>query len=295
MIPVAFLASRKTLPGAERSLSHGLLHDGELAALGPAFAAIGRGLIALSWDDEAVDWSRFEAAIVRTTWDYAQRPAEFFAAVDRIAATVPLFNPPAILRWNADKAYLRDLAARGAPSIPTLWVDHADVAAYEAAFARFDCERLVVKPRIGAGAWRQAIVARGAPPPEAEAVPPGAAMIQPFLSSIVTEGEYSFVFCGGELSHAFVKRPAPGDYRVQPSYGGREFAIEPAQADLALAEAALAAAALAPLLYARVDMARLPDGRLAVMELEAVEPHLYPAVGPLLGANLARAYRRLIG
>ncbi len=293
MIRTAFIASRVTLPDGQRSRAHAVEHDLEVANLTPAFAAIGRALIPVSWDDGGVDWAGFEAAIVRTTWDYATRLPEFLAAMDRIAEQTRLFNPPAILRWNADKTYLRDLAGRGAPSIPTLWADRVDRESVATAFAEFGGEILVAKPRIGAGGWRQALVRRDGPLPAEAELPPGPALLQPFLPSVVEEGEYSFVFCGGELSHAFVKRAAPGDYRVQPSYGGREFPIAAGLSDLALAQQVLAAIG-ETLLYARVDMARLPDGRLAVMELEAVEPFLYPAAGPQIGSHLARAYLRLL-
>lgn len=293
MIDTAFLASRVTLPDGQRSRAHAAEHDLEVAVLTPAFAAIGRRLVPVSWDNDRVGWAGFEAAIVRTTWDYARRLPEFLAAMDKIAGQTRLFNPPAILRWNADKSYLRDLADRGAPAIPTLWVDRVDRANVAAAFAQFDTEALVAKPRIGAGGWRQALLQRSAPLPAEGALPLGPALLQPFLPSVVEEGEYSFVFCGGELSHAFVKRAAEGDYRVQPSYGGREFPIEPGASDLALAREVLEALG-ETLLYARVDMARLPDGRLAVMELEAVEPFLYPAAGPDVGLRLADAYLRLL-
>lgn len=293
MIETAFIASRVTLPDGPRRRAHAQEHDLEVAVLTPAFAAIGRRLVPVSWDDDRVDWSGFEAAIVRTAWDYATRLPEFLATMERIYQQTRLFNPPAILRWNADKDYLRDLAARGAPSIPTLWAEKADEASFRAAFAEFATPTLVVKPRIGAGAWRQALVHRDAPLPDARDLPPGPALIQPFLPSVVEEGEYSFVFCGGALSHAFVKRAAPGDYRVQPSYGGREFPITPDARDLGLAQAVLATVGTT-LLYARVDMARLPDGRLAVMELEAVEPFLYPDAGRHVGERLASAYLRLL-
>ena len=113
-------------------------------------------------------------------------------------------------------------------------------------------------------------------------------MVQPFLPAIAEEGEISFVMVDGELSHALVKRPAKGDYRIQSAYGGFEIPIEPSAEDLAAAKAVLAALDETPL-YARVDMLRADDGGLLLMELELIEPYLYPLQGEGLGARLAEA------
>jgi hypothetical protein len=119
------------------------------------------------------------------------------------------------------------------------------------------------------------------------------AMIQPFLPAIQSEGEYSYIFVGGTFSHALVKRAVPGEYRIQSLYGGIEVPLDPAPADRAAAEAVMAMLPFAqPPLYARIDMVRLPDGKLAVIEAELIEPYLYPLQGPEFGAMLAEAVLR---
>tara|TARA_B100000678_G_scaffold135602_1_gene113352 strand:- start:4610 stop:4978 length:369 start_codon:yes stop_codon:yes gene_type:complete len=117
-------------------------------------------------------------------------------------------------------------------------------------------------------------------------------MIQPFLPSVVEEGEYTFVFIDGVFSHGVLKRAAAGEYRIQSLYGGTELPFEPAASDLAQAEAVLGALPFANLLYCRIDMARLPSGELAVMEAEAIEPYLYPEQGADLGPRVAEAIIR---
>ncbi|MEM6901595.1 MAG: hypothetical protein AAF583_17740, partial [Pseudomonadota bacterium] len=112
--------------------------------------------------------------------------------------------------------------------------------------------------------------------------------VQPFLPQIIKEGELSFVFIDGELSHALIKRAADGDYRIQSSYGGVEEAVTPNAADLSAAQAILNTLDDIPL-YARVDMLRGKDGGLLLMELEMIEPYLYPLEGPDLGERLAAA------
>jgi hypothetical protein len=119
-------------------------------------------------------------------------------------------------------------------------------------------------------------------------------MIQPFITAIATEGEFSFLFIDGDFSHALVKRNATGDYRIQEAYGGRSARIDPAKRDQAQARAVLDALD-APPLYARVDMVRGPDGRLLLMELEVIEPFLFPQDGPHIGAMLGRALQKRLG
>ena len=109
------------------------------------------------------------------------------------------------------------------------------------------------------------------------------------MPSIVSEGEYSLIFIDGELSHALVKRPAPGDYRIQSLYGGVEAPVTLQNADMRDAQSVYDALPFDDLLYARIDMVRGPDGRLLLMEAELVEPYLYPVQGPQVGKLLADA------
>ena len=116
-----------------------------------------------------------------------------------------------------------------------------------------------------------------------------ACMVQPFLPSVVEEGEYTFVFIDGVFSHGVLKRASEGEYRIQSLYGGYECDYTPAPDDLARAEAVIAALPFDRPLYCRIDMVRLPTGQLAVMEAEMIEPYLYPEQGPQLGERMARA------
>lgn len=284
---VAYLASPVTLPGSPQRRIDAFEHDRMMDALRPAFAARGMALHDISWDDETVDWADFAAVIIGTCWDYWDREAEFLAALARIEAATRLFNPLSLVRWNRHKRYLRDLEARGARLIPTLWLDAVDEAAAETAFGALDTDRLVFKRQVGAGAAGQHLVRRGERLPHL----PLPMMVQPYLDAIAQEGELSFVFIDGALSHALVKRPAAGDYRIQSSYGGSETAITPHASDVAAAQAILETLDETPL-YARIDMLRGDDGTLYLMELELIEPYLYPLEGPELGERLAEALVR---
>ncbi|MCA8905222.1 MAG: hypothetical protein R3C00_01415 [Hyphomonas sp.] len=279
---IAYLSSSVTLPGSPTRRSDAFEHDYMMAALRPAFALHGVEVEDVAWDDPAADWPDYDAAIIGTTWDYWDRQAEFLDALGQIEVLTHLFNPVSLVSWNIHKAYLRDLEARGARIIPTVWLSQADAVSAASAFDRLQSDDVVFKRQVGAGAHGQFRLSRGAPLPHM----PHPMMAQPFLPTIQSEGEYSFIFVGGTFSHALVKRAVPGDYRIQSAYGGKETAIHPNTEDLDEAAAIIAMLDEVPL-YARVDMVRGDDGRLLLMELEVIEPYLYPREGPSLGTLLA--------
>ena len=286
---VAFLACPETLPGSPTRRPDAFEHDLQLAALRDGLGNRAE-VIAIDWRAPMEDLARFDLAILGTPWDYTEAKDEFIARLETLeAAGVVVANPSDVVRWNADKLYLIYLAARGAPSIPTLWPEAPGPADIHAAFDHFGCERVVVKRRVGAGAIGQDSFKRGDAAIDQWSMDQPA-MIQPFLPAIQTEGELSFIFVKGALSHALIKRAAPGDYRIQSLYGGVEIPLEPHPADRAAAEAVMALLPFAaPPLYARIDMMRLDCGTLAAIEAELIEPYLYPLQGPEFGQRLAEA------
>ena len=252
-------------------------------------------LVELDWRAPAEAFEGVELALLGTAWDYQDHLPDFLAKLEALeAAGVQVCNPPEVVRWNGDKRYLRALADRGVPTIPTLWF--GDVGRSEIAIAldAFAADRVVVKRQIGAGGLGQHSFSHDALPEPAWRMG-HPSMVQPFLPSIVEEGEYTFVFVGGAFSHGVLKRAGEGEYRIQSLFGGYECDYAPAPADLAQAEAVVAALPFDTLLYCRIDMVRLPDGSLAVMEAEAIEPYLYPQQGPQLGERLARAITERLG
>jgi hypothetical protein len=287
MKKIAYLASRVTLPGSPIRRTDAFEHDFMMDALRGPFEARGFQVEDVAWDDAKADWTSYAAAIIGTTWDYWDRLDEFLAALERIEGQTRLFNGSALVRWNARKTYLRELETKGAKLIPTLWLDVADEAAAKAAFDTLGSDDLVFKRQVGAGAKDQHRLKRGEPIPEMR----HPMMVQPFLKMIQDEGELSFIFIDGEFCHALVKHAQPGDYRIQSTYGGREEKITPSTDDLAAARAIIGTLDEAPL-YGRVDMLRGPDGGLLLMELEVIEPYLYPIEGPELGERLARGVAR---
>lgn len=269
-------------------------HTLEFAALQPACKLRMIRLEEAIWDDPDFDPEAFDAMVVGTCWDYMQKPDAFLAALDRFSAVRPVLNPVGIIRWNSDKRYLNDLANAGVPTIPTLWVDKADDETLRAAFRELSADDIVVKPRIGASAWRQVRAHKDRKLPPMDQRPPAACLIQPFLKAAESEGELTLLYFDRVFSHGLVKRPKKGDYRTQSIYGAKEEKADPPAEALMIAEAALQTID-GPLLYARVDLMRGLDGGWKVMELELIEPYFYPEQGEFLGAHFAASLDRLLG
>ena len=232
----------------------------------PLRAALGEVAEPVVWSDPEVDWSAYDAVLVRSIWDYFERHAEFLAWLERVP--VPMWNPAETLRWNSEKTYLRELEAAGVRTIPTAW--DGEVLWDDA----------IIKPTVAGGSLGLRRAEKGEP------IAPGE-MAQPFLPEIVSAGELSLVFFDGEFSHAIRKTPAEGDIRVQPEHGGTVAPAEPTPSELAAAEQVLDAAGR-DLLYARVDFV----GDRLLIELEAIEPRFFFEYAPAAEQQLVEALLR---
>ncbi|MEO8778756.1 MAG: hypothetical protein ABI389_08790 [Rhodanobacter sp.] len=244
------------------------------------------------WNDPAVEWAAFDAVLIRTIWDYFKQHAAFLAWLGRLDQLgVPTINDSRLLRWNSDKHYLFDLADQGVaiiPARPSAATELPDV------LASMPGQSVVVKPRVSGGAWHTLYGTVGDVAfAEAVARLPRELdyLVQPFIPEIASAGEWSLLYFAGEFSHAVIKRPAAGDYRVQVEHGGSTVAAQPDPATLAAAAHALASVAAlgydAPI-YARIDGVICAD-RFALMELELIEPFLFLAGHAASAERLARA------
>ena len=238
-----------------------------------------------------LDYSEFDSVIIGPVWDYLEQKDKFLKKLNEISELVPLFNPVDVIKWNINKTYLRTLEHNDVPIVATLYADHASCQNVSIAFDHFKTHKIIIKPCIGAGAWRQACLEKADVLPKPDRLPMGACMMQPFMPSIVEEGEYSFLFFGGIFSHAILKRPKPGDYRVQYTYGGTECVYRPNQEEISFCKHILTVTnhilKCGDLLYARIDLVRNLDGRFALMEIELIEPYFFPEHGVHVGALFA--------
>ncbi|MBN8714065.1 MAG: hypothetical protein J0H50_08800 [Xanthomonadales bacterium] len=203
----------------------------------------GEGVVPVScvWTDPGVDWSSFDAVLIRTIWDYFKRYPEFLAWLDRLDRLgVRTINDSQLLRWNSDKRYLLDLAGGDVAVIPT-HVAAADQIGNVLTYLHG--QPVVIKPTVSGGAWHtlRGVAGEAALDHAIAALPADLTyLVQPFVAEVASYGEWSLVFIAGRYSHAVLKRPAHGDYRVQEEHGGSALPTEPPPAICAAAERALA-------------------------------------------------------
>lgn len=255
----------------------------------PALRA--RGVEVVPWVWDGAPPGPVDAAVVRSCWDYHEKTAAFLGFVDGLAAGgVRLFNPAEVVRWNIDKIYLRDLAARGARVPRAAWVPRGEAPSLEQILEEHALDQVVIKPRVSLSAvdtLRSSRASAARDQPRFAALARAKALIvQEFLPEIA-RGEVSLVFLGGRFSYAVRKTPAPGDFRVQADHGGARARVEPPAAWIAEVERVLAAAP-GPLLYARADVVER-RGELWWMELELIDPELFFALAPEATARFADA------
>lgn len=267
--------------------AHRGLDDDEPVALA-ALAISGVAVDVVAWDDPGVDWSTYDRAVLRSTWDYMHRLPDFLAWLSATEAVTEVQNPAVMVRWSLDKHYLAELSDAGLPVIPTVFVEPGD---------RPDVPpgRTVVKPSVGAGSSG----VRVHPPGHDDDVlahvgvlhaQGSAALVQPHLPSIGTDGEIPLVFFDGGYSHAVVRHVTQGPDGVDRAERSR--AYDPTSDELAVATAVVdhVTARFDAPRYARVDLARDGEGRPRILEVELAEPSLFlPEGGPGAAARLARA------
>lgn len=277
--------------------------DEDLAPLESALRETSADVAIVAWDDDAIDWSRFDLALLRSPWDYTQRLPEFLAWAERTSTRTNLLNPLPVIRWNTDKHYLRDLEKSGVAVVPSAFVEPGEGA--QSALARFAsanvCDEFVVKPAIGAGS-RDAQRYHAS---ECEAAishiqrlldAGRSVLLQPYLDRVDEHGETALVFFDGKFSHAIRKGPLlrRGEGPTRALFAAEHITPrEPDAAELALAERTLAAIPFPRLLlYARIDLIHAADGSPRVLELELTEPSLFFAHAAGSAARYAQAIMR---
>jgi hypothetical protein len=271
------------------------LEDDDRLLIAPLAA---RGIAAepVVWDDPAVDWAAYDLAVLRSTWDYADRRDAFVAWARRVPR---LANTAAVVAWNTDKRYLAELAAAGLPVVPTQWL-----APDSGAWNPPATGQVVVKPAVSVGsrdtgrydladpAHRRLAAAHVERLHRAGRL----VMVQPYLDAVDTAGETALMFFAGRYSHAVRKGPMldgpdPGDVGL---YKPEQISPRDARPDEVEAASRVLAAVPDALLYARVDLIPGPDSAPLVVELELTEPSLYLGYAPGAVNRFADAINRSV-
>lgn len=229
----------------------------------------------VSWR-AAVDWRQYGGVVIRTTWDYQNNLGAFLRVLQQIETQTQLANPLDIVKWNADKVYLRDLESHGTRVVPTIWsVSKIENSQIQQWLDQLRTDEIVIKPSVGANAQDAVRLKRGENADALRRIFDNRSfMVQPFMPAIVNEGEFSLFYFNGEYSHAILKTPKAEDFRVQEEHGGIIQTAEPPDDLPATGERILEYVSPTPL-YARVDFVRTGDGDFAVVELELIEPSMY--------------------
>lgn len=283
---ISFVTSKNhaTLTESDRIASAALETEGAL-------------IVPSVWNDPSINWSSFDAIIIRSPWDYFHHPIAFLdwiTTLERLQLNV--WNPPKILRWNMNKRYLLDIQKKGITIPKTCLVeDGKNPDILHEAIAE-GLEEVVIKPAVSASAWRTwrcNLSSKSADDVRQiqDLASIGPLLIQQYMPEITEEGEWSIIFFDREFSHAVRKYPGRGDFRVQNELGGGCEYLDPPPGLVQQAESVLRVVD-GQLLYARVDGVRRKS-EFVLMELELLEPSFYLDVAPEAAEHFRRCVVRL--
>lgn len=263
-----------------------------------ALEQLGLRTLRLAWDDMFFDWSSTKAVLFRSTWDYFERFAEFSQWVESISKQTLLMNSGAIIRWNIDKHYLLELQQNNVPIAESHFIEKGAKVSLPQLHDILNWNETVLKPCIsGAARHTYKLTSETLAAHEAifqELIANEAMLLQPFQHNIVEKGEISLMVFNGSFSHAVLKKAKAGDFRVQDDFGGSVINYTPSEAEIDFAEASVKACPELPI-YARVDVFEDNSGKIALSELELIEPELWFRYHPNAAMVLAKGIKQRIG
>ncbi|TDR22624.1 hypothetical protein [Marinicella litoralis] len=253
------------------------------------------------WDSQ-IDWSQYEACVLRSVWDYHEKTEAFTQWLTETSKVTQLINTKDMVLWNQNKYYLAELEQFGITIAPTTWIkkeqDFDLVHWCEAQSAT----KFFLKPVVGAdssGTFRfqkSNEEINQANNHLQQWLPKVDMMLQPYFNSVETFGETSAIYFGGSLSHAVRKIPVSGDYRVQDTFGAKDIPYTLNAAEMVLAKACLAYLneKFGEVHYARFDFLHDQEGTVFLNEAELIEPSLFFNHMPSAADNLAQViYQQL--
>lgn len=223
---------------------------------------------------KAQDWQNYrpiegDRILIRTPWNYSLFKEDFLSLLSLIESkNCKVYNPVDLIRWNLNKRYLEELQESGIKVVPTTYVDSFSLKNLDAIEFPF-----VVKPLVGASGRDTFLIKGSTDLSKLEVLYNQAVMIQPFVESIKTEGEFSFIYFDNEFSHAVQKTAKEGEFRIQDEHGGSVKAYNPTDEEISKVNKMLKLTNRS-FLYVRVDVVIFNDD-LYLMELEAFEPELF--------------------
>ncbi|MGY6743470.1 MAG: ATP-grasp domain-containing protein [Cecembia sp.] len=249
------------------------------------------------WSDPKVNWCDYSLLLIKSPWDYFDRYEEFKNWCHTIKEYgIPTLNAMDTILWNSDKWYLQDIEKKGFPIVPTQFLKKQAPLQLERYFQQFNTDTLVIKPTVSGGA-KNTIKIQKSHWQEHEATVQAWLeeedfMVQPFVEEVAKTGECSYIFFNNKFSHAILKSPKQGEFRVQHFFGGQIHPITPSEKELDYMQQIVDAFA-ADCLYARVDGV-WTDGVFYLMELELIEPYLFLFVSAEAQQNYKKAIEKQV-
>jgi hypothetical protein len=233
---------------------------------------------AVAWDDPSIQWKSFDAVILRSTWNYHRQLPEFLSWLEMLdQASVKVWNSTDIVRGNVSKKYLIDFQSAGIPIVPTVFIPQNTSMQLDSVLENQKWEHAIIKPEVSASAYQTISASLSTAVDDQtqldKILKTSGALIQEFRNEITVSGEWSLIFFDRKFSHAVLKRPSAGDFRVQEELGGIIQTATPPDALIHQAEHILHQVN-GTLLYARVD-GIAADDEFLLMELELIEPSLF--------------------
>jgi glutathione synthase/RimK-type ligase-like ATP-grasp enzyme len=251
----------------------------------------------ISWRNENVNWSDYDSVIVRSTWDYQNDAEKFITILEKINNVSHLENDLDLMKWNMNKNYLFDLEQKGVKIVDTIWERKFNRNLAHKYFEKLDTDEIIIKPNISANADNTFRLTREKLDKNLgqleKIFTAREFMVQPFLNSIIEEGEYSLFFFDGKFSHSVLKKPKENDFRVQEEHGGDIQPFKVSSKLILIAENIIKKLSTIPL-YGRVDLVRTKENEFALIELELIEPSLYLNKDDQAPAKFVKAFEERI-
>lgn len=242
-------------------------------------ALVARGAIvqAVPWDIDFSDWQQFDKVVLRSCWNYHLHPDKFLTWLSNMKRQhVKLINSIEVARWNLHKSYLEKLSRQGVTLPETVWLSKGDSIVLQELLLARGWNKAVVKPAISATAYKTFLTSVDDSAKHQgifnDVLKNNDVLVQQFIPE-VHQGEWSLIFLDKQFSHAVLKKPKAGDFRVQDDYGGTAHSQQPTADIIQQAEKILSLIS-EQLLYTRVDGV-VVNNQFLLMELELIEPVLF--------------------
>ena len=238
----------------------------------------------ISWQDKTVDYSKYDAVVIRSLWGYQDYIEEFMEYLDKLKKDkVKVFNNVEILKDNLNKyEQFKILDKYEIPHIKTFFLKKDELD--KVSKINKEHKDLVVKPIISGSGNNTFIISdtiekNNIKVDEVKEKFSGVLndtnnylMVQPFVKEI-DAGEISVILINNKISHIVVRNTSIFNNKGSISVVGLDIMDDKMKA---IVDSCTKIKEYDDSLYMRVDIVKIGED-YKVMELELVEPQLFLA------------------